>query len=76
MKKDCAISIFGSAAALGRAIGISRAGVCNWADELAQWQIDRVIGAAIRLGKITPEQAKELVNDERQRNERSAGDAH
>ncbi len=71
MKKNCAISIFGSAAALGRAIGISRAGVCNWADELAQWQVDRVIGAAIRLGKITPEQAKELVkNDERQRNER------
>ena len=70
MRKKVAISIFGTSAALGRAIGISRAGVCNWSDELAQWQIDRVIGAAIRTGKLTPEQAKELIEHERQRDER------
>lgn len=76
MDKKTAISFFGSGAALGRAIGISRTAIGFWPDVLTIRQQDEVIGAAIRLGKITPEQAKELVNDERQRNERSAGDAH
>lgn len=70
MKKVNAISIFGSGAALGRAVGVRRSAICYWPTELTVYQQDRVIGAAIRLGKITPEQAKELVNDERQRNER------
>lgn len=77
MDKKTAISFFGSGAALGRAIGISRTAIGFWPDVLTTRQQDEVIGAAIRLGKITPEQATELVkNDERQRNERSAGDAH
>ena len=77
MKKDSAIQIFGSGASLGRALGISRGAICCWPNNLTQRQQDEVIGAAIRLGKLTPEQVKELVkNDERQRDERSAGDAH
>lgn len=77
MQKKTAIEIFGSGAALARAVGVTRGAVWLWPDVLTIRQQDEVIGAAIRLGKITPEQAKELVkNDERQRNERSAGDAH
>lgn len=77
MQKKTAIEIFGSGAALARAVGVTRGAVWLWPDVLTTRQQDEVIGAAIRLGKITPEQVKELVkNDERQRNERSAGDAH
>lgn len=77
MKKDFAISIFGSGASLARAIGLGKSAISMWPNELTTRQQDEVIGAAIRLGKITPEQVNELVkNDERQRNERSAGDAH
>lgn len=76
MNKKTASFIFGSAARLSRALGISKAAVSLWPETLTQRQQDEVIGAALRLGKLTPEQAKELVNDERQRDERSAGDAH
>ena len=77
MKKEFAASIFGSHAALARAMGVTRAAIGNWSSTLAQWQIDRVIGAALRLGKLTPEEAKELVkNDERQRDERGQSHAH
>ncbi len=71
MKKETAFSIFGSGAALARGLNKTRQAIGLWPRDLRQWQADQVIGAAIRLGKITPEQAKELVkNDERQRNER------
>lgn len=76
MKKHLAIALFGSGAALGRALGVTRGAVHNWPNNLTQRQQDEVIGAALRLGKLTPEQATELINDERQRDERSAGDAH
>lgn len=75
MNKKIAISLFGSGAALGRALGISRTAVGFWPETLTIRQQDEVIGAAIRLGKITPEQAKELCN-ERQRHERSQGSAN
>ena len=71
MKKDFAISIFGSGVSLAKAIGLGKSAISMWPNELTTRQQDEVIGAAIRLGKITPEQVKELVkNDERQRNER------
>ena len=76
MNKKVAISLFGSGAALGRALGISRTAVGFWPETLTIRQQDEVIGAAIRLGKITPEQAKELITNERQRHERSQGVAH
>lgn len=56
---------------MGRALGLTRGAIHNWPNELTTRQQDEVIGAAIRLGKITPEQVKELVNnDERQGDER------
>lgn len=75
MKKNTAIEIFGSGAQLARSIGITRGAVWLWPETLTIRQQDEVIGAAIRLGKITPEQARELCN-ERQGNERGASDAH
>ena len=75
MKKNTAIEIFGSGAQLARSIGITRGAVWLWPETLTIRQQDEVIGAAIRLGKITPERAKELCN-ERQRDERGASDAH
>lgn len=68
MKKEIVISLFGSGAALGRALKMTRGAIHNWPDELPQRCADRVIGAALRLGKITPEEAKrlcELENTER-----------
>lgn len=76
MDKKIAISLFGSGAALGRALGISRTAVGFWPETLTIRQQDEVIGAAIRLNKITPEQAKELITNEGQGNERGASDAH
>lgn len=73
MNKKTAISLFGSGAALGRALGISRTAVGFWPETLTIRQQDEVIGAAIRLNKITPEQAKELIEHERQGHERSQG---
>lgn len=75
MKKETAISLFGSGAAMGRALGVTRQAIDLWPKELVLWQVDRVIGAAIRLKKITPEKAMELC-DERQRDQRGASDAH
>lgn len=77
MKKETAISIFGSGAALGRALELTRGAIHNWPEVLDIRKTDLVIGAAIRLEKITPEQAKELVkNNERQGDERGQSDAH
>mgnify|MGYP001412328712 FL=1 len=75
MKKNTAIEIFGSGAQLARSIGITRGAVWLWPETLTIRQQDEVIGAAIRLGIITPERAKELCN-ERQGDERGASDAH
>ena len=70
MKKEIAISIFGTGAELGRALGMTRQAVAYWPQVLTTRQQDEVIGAAIRLNKISPERAKELINDERQRDKR------
>lgn len=70
MKKEIAISIFGTGAELGRALGMTRQAIAYWPQVLTTRQQDEVIGAAIRLNKISPERAKELINDERQRDER------
>ncbi len=75
MKRDEAALFFGNLVLLGRALGISPSAISQWPKTLTIRQQDEVIGAAIRLGKITPEQAKELCN-ERQGNERGASDAH
>lgn len=70
MKKEKAADLFGSMVLLSRALNISPAAVSQWPQVLTTRQQDEVIGAAIRLNKITPERAKELI-DEGQRDERS-----
>lgn len=55
MTKLEAIAMFGgSQADLARAIGVTRSYVCQWPDELRPEIADRVIGAAVRLGKLVP----------------------
>lgn len=76
MKKELAINLFGSGVALARAIGLGKSAISMWPETLTIRQQDEVIGAAIRLNLITPEQAKELIEHERQRHERSQGIAH
>ena len=74
MKKTTAISLFKSGAALGRALKVTRGAIHNWPDDLDVRRSDQVIGAAIRLNLITPEQVKELITNERQGDERSASE--
>lgn len=51
MTKKEAIQLFGNGAALGRAIGLSRGRISQLPDgPLPQQYIDRITGAAIRLG--------------------------
>lgn len=76
MKKEVAIQIFGSGVALAKAVGIGKSAISMWPECLTLRQQDEVIGAAIRLEKITPQQAKELISNERQGDQRSARDAH
>lgn len=51
MNKSEAIKVFGTAAAMARALGLSRGRISQWQDDLDQSQVDRVIGAAIRTGR-------------------------
>jgi hypothetical protein len=53
MLKTQAIELFGDTqVALARALGLTRAAVHHWPDELDQAQEDRVVGAAVRLGRL------------------------
>lgn len=55
MTKQEACEIFGgSQSAVARALGLKRAAISRWPDELTTEQTDRVIGAAIRMGKPIP----------------------
>ena len=76
MKREEAALFFGNLVLLGRALGISPSAISQWPETLTIRQQDEVIGAAIRLNLITPEQAKELITNERQRHERSQGSAN
>lgn len=73
MKKKTAIELFGSASKLSRAVQYTRGAIHNWPDELDRRRSDQVIGAAVRVGKLSPAQAKELIEHERQGHERSQG---
>lgn len=60
MTKQEAADIFGGVhAELARALDMTRGGISQWPDELTEAQTDRVIGAAIRLGKTIPERFRE-----------------
>lgn len=52
MRKEDAIEIFGSPVDLAKALGVTRQAIYQWPDKLGMDQADRVIGAAVRLGKI------------------------
>ncbi|RIQ74555.1 hypothetical protein D0838_04980 [Bordetella avium] len=58
MTKQDAIKAFGSGAALGRALGVTRGAVSLWPEQLDQTRADRVRGAAVRLGIALPEAAR------------------
>jgi transcriptional regulator with XRE-family HTH domain len=50
MNKSDAIRIFGSSAELARALNLSRGRISQLPEDLEQRDIDRIVGAAIRLG--------------------------
>jgi len=54
LTKFQAIAMFGSGAALGRALGITKSAVSQWPEVLDQRTSDEIIGAALRLGKQIP----------------------
>jgi DNA-binding transcriptional regulator YdaS (Cro superfamily) len=54
MTKKQAMEIFGTGAALARALGITRGAVWQWGSELDQKQTAMVIGAAVQMGKTVP----------------------
>ena len=56
MNKSDAITIFGSAPKLAAALGITRQAVYQWPDNLDQRLTDEIIGAALRLGLMRPDE--------------------
>ena len=59
MEKNEALRIFGGRIAdLARALEITPQAISQWPDELDQERIDRVIGAAVRLGRWPMETTK------------------
>lgn len=52
MTKRQAIYIWGNQRRTALALGITRQSIHAWPDVLPQWQIDRVIGAALRTGRV------------------------
>jgi hypothetical protein len=55
MTKRDAILLFGTThREMADALGITRAAITQWPDELTREQADRVVGAAVRLGRWKP----------------------
>lgn len=54
MDKSTAISHFGSATSLARALGITPQAVYQWPEQLDQRRADLVLGAMVRLGMKLP----------------------
>ncbi|EGD06605.1 hypothetical protein B1M_00465 [Burkholderia sp. TJI49] len=55
LTKQQATDIFGSGAALARALGITKGAVSQWPDQLDQQRTAMVIGAAVQHGKPIPD---------------------
>lgn len=51
-KKEAAALFGGRYAQLAEALGITSSAISQWPDELTREQEDRVIGAAVRLGRL------------------------
>ncbi|PVX84327.1 Cro/CI family transcriptional regulator [Paraburkholderia unamae] len=54
LTKQQAADIFGSGAALARALGITKGAVSQWPEQLDQQRTAMVIGAAVQAGKPVP----------------------
>ena len=64
-KKEAA-RLFGSQTAMARALGITRAAISRWHDDLTQRQKDEILGAAIRCGLIAYRPQDEKANFQRE----------
>lgn len=55
MTKTEAIRLFGDTqVALAEALRVTRACISRWPEDLGQERTDRIVGAAIRLGRLVP----------------------
>jgi len=52
MDKQIVIALWHNKRRAAKALGITRQAIQNWPDELPLFQRDRVVGAAIRDGKV------------------------
>lgn len=56
MTKSDALKIFGGTrVSLARAVGVTKARISQWPENLQPYQRDQVLVAAIRAGKLPPE---------------------
>ena len=53
-KQDAIQLLGGSQKTMAQALGITASAVSQWPNELDQEREDRVIGAAVRIGKMAP----------------------
>lgn len=74
MTKTQAIRIFGSVPELAAAIGITRHAVYQWPDTLPQSTADRVVGAALRMGRDIPSLPKGEKQGDRKAERRRVSD--
>ena len=51
MTKNEAADLFGNQTRLAEAVGVTKSAISQWPHVLTQEQRDRVVGAAVRLGK-------------------------
>lgn len=65
MTKKQAIALFGTPKDIALALGVSRQRIYMWPDRLAQHDVDRVVGAALRLGVAGPEELLALGGNRR-----------
>lgn len=65
MTKQEAADLFGGVHAdLARALKMTRGGIAQWEHELTEAQADRVVGAALRLGRpVPPKFVRRVVQD-------------
>ncbi|WP_369053087.1 Cro/CI family transcriptional regulator [Burkholderia gladioli] len=62
LTKQQAVDLFGSQAALARALGVTRGAIWQWADELDIRQTAMVVGAAVVAGKTIPPDLLAAIN--------------
>jgi len=64
MTRSEAIRLFGTRQSdLADALGISRSAIAQWSEDLTQERVDRVVGAALRLGRLSAADAAALSGD-------------